>query len=148
MFNSKESNPAKPITSSTSTNQSSVNIIGAGTQIEGEIKSDNDIRVDGKMKGTIHSKSKVVIGSTGIVDGDMVCENADISGKVFGKVEVSDMLFLKSTGYLEGDIITGKLVVEAGARFTGSCKMGVKEMKPNEKPVSQQMQMQKESKAV
>lgn len=146
MFNTKESNSAKPITSNVTTSQSSVNIIGAGTQIEGEIKSDNDIRVDGKMKGTISSKSKIVIGSTGIVDGDMICDNADISGKVFGKVEVSDMLFLKSTGYLEGDIVTGKLVVEAGARFTGSCKMGVKEMKPNEKPVSQQLQ--KESKVV
>lgn len=146
MFNTKENYPTKPIASNPSPNQSAVNIIGAGTQIDGEIKSDNDIRVDGKMKGTLTSKSKVVIGATGIVDGDMICDNADISGKVFGKVEVSDLLFLKSTGYLEGDIVTGKLVVEAGARFTGSCKMGVKEMKPAEKPVSQQLQ--KESKAV
>lgn len=146
MFNTKENHPTKPIITNTSSSQSAVNIIGAGTQIEGEIKSENDIRVDGKMKGIITSKSKVVIGSTGVVDGDMICETADISGKVFGRVEVSDLLYLKSTGYLEGDIITGKLVVEAGARFTGSCKMGVKEMKPNEKPVSQQIQ--KESKAV
>lgn len=146
MFNTKENSATKPIVSNNAPGQSAVNIIGAGTHIEGEIKSDNDIRVDGKMKGTITSKSKVVIGATGIVDGDMICDNADISGKVFGKVEVSDLLFLKSSGYLEGEIITGKLVVEAGARFTGSCKMGVKEMKPNEKPASQQLQ--KESKAV
>ena len=145
MFNTKETNPTKPMTTTTAS-QSAVNIIGAGTQIEGEIRSENDIRVDGKVKGTVTSKSKIAVGSTGIVDGDLVCENADISGKVFGKVEVSDMLFLKSTGYLEGDIVTGKLVVEAGARFTGSCKMGVKEMKPSEKPVSQQLQ--KEAKAV
>lgn len=145
MFNTKETNPTKPMTTTTAS-QSAVNIIGAGTQIEGEIRSENDIRVDGKVKGTVTSKSKIAVGTTGIVDGDLVCENGDISGKVFGKVEVSDMLFLKSTGYLEGDIVTGKLVVEAGARFTGSCKMGVKEMKPSEKPVSQQLQ--KEAKAV
>ncbi len=145
MFNAKETNPAKP-TITASTSQSAVNIIGAGTQIDGEIRSENDIRIDGKVKGTVTSKSKIAVGTTGLVDGDMICENADVSGKVFGKVEVSDMMFLKSSGYLEGDIVTGKLVVEAGARFTGSCKMGVKEMKPSEKPVSQQLQ--KEAKAV
>ncbi len=145
MFNAKETNPAKP-TITASTSPSAVNIIGAGTQIDGEIRSENDIRIDGKVKGTVTSKSKIAVGTTGLVDGDLICENADVSGKVFGKVEVSDMMFLKSSGYLEGDIVTGKLVVEAGARFTGSCKMGVKEMKPSEKPVSQQLQ--KEAKAV
>ena len=139
MFNTKETTQTKPTPTVTSSN-AAVNIIGAGTQIDGEIKSENDIRVDGKVKGTVTSKSKIVVGSTGIVDGDLVCDNADISGKVFGKVEVSDMLYLKSTGYLEGDIVTGKLVVEAGARFTGSCKMGVKEMKPSEKSTTQQLQ--------
>lgn len=140
MFNSKDDKqPMRPATPMAS-NQSVVNIIGAGTQIEGEIKTDSDIRIDGKVKGTITSKSKIVVGATGIVDGDLICDTADVSGKIFGKVEVTDLLFLKSSGYLEGDIITGKLVVEAGARFTGSCKMGVKEMKPSEKTSSQQLQ--------
>src|SRR4030095_8858121 len=139
MFNTKETIQPKPVANVPSS-QSAINIIGTGTQIEGEIKSESDIRIDGKVKGTVTSKSKIVVGNTGIVDGDLVCDNADVSGKVFGKVEVGDLLFLKSTGYLEGDIITGKLVVEAGARFTGSCKMGVKEMKPSEKVTPQQLQ--------
>jgi cytoskeletal protein CcmA (bactofilin family) len=140
MFNSKDEKQVMKPTTPTASNQSVINIIGAGTQIEGEIRTDSDIRIDGKVKGTINSKAKIVVGPTGIVDGDLVCDTADVSGKIFGKVEVMDMLFLKSTGYLEGDIVTGKLVVEAGARFTGSCKMGVKEMKPNEKSISQQIQ--------
>ena len=141
MFNTKDNQqPAKPAVPSSASNSGVVNIIGTGTQIEGEIKSDSDIRIDGKVKGTITSKSKIVVGSTGIVDGDLICDTADVSGKIFGKVEVTDLLFLKASGYLEGDIVTGKLVVEAGARFTGSCKMGVKEMKPNEKSSSQQLQ--------
>ena len=140
MFNTKdEKQPMRPATPMAS-NQSVVNIIGAGTQIEGEIKTDSDIRIDGKVKGTITSKAKIVVGATGIVDGDLMCDTADVSGKIFGKVEVTDLLYLKSSGYLEGDIVTGKLVVEAGARFTGSCKMGVKEMKPSEKTSSQQLQ--------
>ncbi|MCS6916613.1 MAG: polymer-forming cytoskeletal protein [Chitinophagales bacterium] len=133
MFNTSNDKNAARATGPAASSQPAINIIGAGTQIEGDVKSESDIRIDGKVKGTISSKSKIVVGSTGMIDGDLNCENADISGKVFGKVEVTDLLFLKSTGYLEGDIVTGKLVVEAGARFTGSCKMGVKEMKPSEK---------------
>ncbi|MCS6990256.1 MAG: polymer-forming cytoskeletal protein [Chitinophagales bacterium] len=136
MFNTSNDKSAGRASGPAVGNQPAINIIGSGTQIEGEIKSESDIRIDGKVKGTVTSKAKIVVGSTGMIDGDLNCENADISGKVFGKVEVTDLLFLKSTGYLEGDIITGKLVVEAGARFTGSCKMGVKEMKPSEKAPS------------
>ncbi len=142
MFNNTNNNNEKPAVKpviASNGNQTAVNIIGAGTHIEGEIKTESDIRVDGKVKGTVTSKAKIVVGSTGIVDGDLICDTADVSGKIFGKVEVTDLLFLKSSGYLEGDIVTGKLVVEAGARFTGSCKMGVKEMKPNEKSSSPQM---------
>lgn len=140
MFNAKDEKPVMKSPAPSNGSQSVVNIIGAGTVIEGEIKTDSDIRIDGKVKGTITSKAKIVVGNTGIVDGDLNGDTADISGKVFGKVDVTDLLFLKSSGYLEGDIITGKLVVEAGARFTGSCKMGVKEMKPSEKATSPQLQ--------
>ncbi len=70
------------------------------------------------------SKSKVVVGTTGQVHGDIFCQNADISGGVKGKMTVADMLFLKTTAKINGDIITGKLVVEVGASFTGSCNMG------------------------
>lgn len=109
----------------------SINLIAAGTSIEGEIKSNGDIRVDGHIKGSVFSKAKVVIGSTGVVDGDIVCQNADISGTIKGITTVSEMTFLKATAKINGDINTGKLVVEVGASFTGNCNMGpmVKDIK-------------------
>ena len=108
-----------------------VNMIGAGTTIEGEVKSAGDIRVDGVINGSVTSKAKLVIGGTGSVEGDVNCQNADISGTIKGKVICAEMLFLKSTARINGDITTGKLVVESGASFTGSCNMGplIKEMK-------------------
>lgn len=111
-----------------------LNIIGAGTRIEGAISCDGDIRIDGTVKGTVTSKAKIVIGPTGSIEGDLFCENADVSGKIFGSIEVNELLFMKSTSYLEGDITTTKFIVEAGAKFNGNCRMGVKEIKPNEKP--------------
>lgn len=115
---------------------SSINLIGNGTTIEGEVKSNGDIRVDGLIIGSIHSKSKVVVGSTGKIEGDIFCQNADVSGAVKGKTVVAEMLFLKSSAVINGDIHAGKLVVEVGATFTGSCNMGpmVKDIKHGDKP--------------
>ncbi len=130
---------------SLATNSSAVNIIGQGTSIQGEIVCDGDIRIDGMVKGTVTSKAKIVIGITGSVDGDIICDNADISGKIFGTVEVDELLFLKSSAYIEGNITTGKFVVETGAKFNGSCRMGVKEIKPGEKHNPQQQELRKEA---
>ncbi len=119
----------------------SINLIGAGTVIEGEIKSMGDIRIDGTIIGSVSSKSKVVIGTTGQVQGDIYCQNADISGTIQGKTTVTEMLFLKATSRLNGDISTGKLVVEVGASFTGNCNMGpmIKDMKNADKPAEVQL---------
>ena len=102
----------------------SINLIGAGTVIEGDIRSAGAIRIDGTVFGHVHSKAKVVVGTTGVIEGDVNSQNADISGTIKGKINVSELSFLKSTARITGDIVTGKLVVEVGASFTGSCNMG------------------------
>jgi cytoskeletal protein CcmA (bactofilin family) len=58
------------------------------------------------------------------VQGNIIAQNADIEGEVKGKIEISELLVLKATAVVNGDIITGKMVVESGAVFTGTCKMG------------------------
>lgn len=113
----------------------SINLIGNGTVIEGEIKSNGDIRIDGTHTGSIHSKGKVVIGTTGMVEGEINCQNADISGSLRGKITVSELLMLKASAKLSGDIITNKLAIEPGAAFSGNCSMGaiIKDIKHGEK---------------
>ncbi|MFM2135906.1 MAG: hypothetical protein RL021_1306 [Bacteroidota bacterium] len=102
----------------------SINLIGSGTVIEGDIRSNGDIRIDGTVIGNVVTKSKVVVGSTGIIEGDVNCQNTDVSGTVKGKLTVSELTFLKSSANIAGDILTGKLIVEVGASFSGSCNMG------------------------
>ena len=106
------------------TNSNSINLIGPGTIIKGDVSSDGDLRIDGKVIGTISSKSKVVVGATGIVEGDIKSQNTDIFGSHKGNIHATDMVFLKSTANLEGDINTSKIVIEAGAIFKGRCNMG------------------------
>lgn len=129
MFN-KNSDSAK-----TEGGTSSINLIGAGTVVEGDIKSNGDIRIDGNVIGNIVSKAKVVVGATGSIDGNVTSQNADVSGSIKGKVTVNELLFLKSSANIQGDIVTGKLVVEVGATFTGTCNMGpmIKDMHNSDK---------------
>lgn len=95
-----------------------------GTQITGDIVTDGHIKIDGHLIGTVKAKGRVVVGKTGVVDGEIICQNAQISGKVVGKITVSELLTLHSTVSIKGDIFTKKLGIEPGALFTGTCKMG------------------------
>ena len=112
----------------------SSNTIGKGTFLEGNVETYGNIRIEGKVTGNIKSKSKVALGPSSQVQGNITSQNADIEGEVRGKIEVAELLVLKATASIHGDIITGKLVVEPGAVFNGSCKMGasVKEIKITE----------------
>ena len=113
-----------------------INMIGSGTIITGDIQSKGDIRVDGTLKGSINTEGKVVLGANGTIEGDVICQDADISGTINAKITVSKLLSLKATARLNGDIVTSKLSIEPGATFTGSCSMGavIKDIKNVEKP--------------
>jgi cytoskeletal protein CcmA (bactofilin family) len=102
----------------------SSNVIGKGTALEGNVETYGNIRIEGRVIGSIKSKSKVALGHSSYVEGNIIAQNADIEGEVKGKVEISELLILKATAKVHGDILTGKLVVEPGAVFNGSCKMG------------------------
>ncbi len=115
------------------TESPSINLLGAGTIVKGNVTANGDMRIDGTLIGSILSKGKVVVGSTGIVEGEITCQNADISGNIKAQVNVTELLTLKSSSRLVGDIKTNKLAIEPGAMFTGSCKMesiGIKDIPP------------------
>lgn len=105
---------------------SSVNLIGNGTKIVGDITSAGDVRIDGTLTGNISISGKFVLGPNGMVEGNISSAHADLSGEIKGTVNVTETLSLKSTAKINGDIITSKLMIEPGALFTGTCNMGAK----------------------
>jgi cytoskeletal protein CcmA (bactofilin family) len=102
---------------------SSINILGPGAIVKGDIQVNGDFRIDGTLEGTIQCKGKIVVGPTGKIEGEIQCQNADFSGEVKATVRVSELLSLKETARFSGDITTGKLAIEPGARFSGNCTM-------------------------
>mgnify|MGYP001569617770 FL=1 len=114
MFNEKKESPS-PV--------GERNTIAKNTSLVGDIKSDGDFRVDGKIEGTIQTSGRVVIGKDGTVIGTIDCVNADVEGTFSGKMIVDEILSLKGTADISGDVIMGKLSVEPGATFNATCAM-------------------------
>jgi cytoskeletal protein CcmA (bactofilin family) len=128
-----EQKMAKLTTNGESQNQS-INIISEGTKIKGDIIANGDIRIDGELMGNISAKGRLVIGPKGKIEGQIICNNIEISGCIKGKVTASELLNMKSTSQIMGDIIAGKLSVEPGSIFSGTCVMnGTKPINEPEK---------------
>ncbi len=103
-----------------------VNLICQGTKVTGDIESKRNIGIDGQLIGKLNSTGKVVIGNTGIIEGNIVCQNVEVSGSMNGNISAKELVTLKLTSKIQGDIKTDKLAIEPGAVFTGSCEMSAK----------------------
>ena len=99
------------------------NRIVEGTQIQGNIHSPGDIRIDGHAKGTLSVGGKLVVGPTGAVDGEVRAQEASLAGRVLGKLEIKGLTSLLQSANVQADLNTGQLAVESGAQFTGTCVM-------------------------
>jgi cytoskeletal protein CcmA (bactofilin family) len=118
MFN-KEKNSA-----SEKSYSNSATLISSGTTLKGDVKSENDLRIDGTIHGNIYSSSKIIIGPSGFVEGNIEGANADITGKVTGNISVKELLQLRGESNVNGNISATKLQIDPTAMFNGKCQMG------------------------
>ena len=108
------------------------NRILVGTSITGDVVSDGDIRVDGKVVGNMKVSGKLVIGEQGRVEGEVECKNAAIAGQLEGTLKVAQTLSLTASAKVQGKVQVEKLAVEPGAEINGSVTMGTVMRKVNE----------------
>lgn len=127
-------NKNKPAMPNTTNNGNGATLIGAGTTLKGDINSNNDLRIDGTVIGNIKSDAKIIIGTSGVVEGNITSNHADITGKVAGDIRSKELLQLKGDSTVTGNIYAGKLQIEPSATFNGQCHMGanVVEISKNE----------------
>lgn len=110
-----------------------VNLLCEGTVIVGDIKTKNDIRVDGIIKGKIITTGRLVVGNTANVEGNIDCVNVDVIGTVLGDIQASGTVALKSPAKVTGNIIAGVISIDPGVMFNGTCQMLKKDTKGNVK---------------
>jgi cytoskeletal protein CcmA (bactofilin family) len=98
-------------------------VIGANSNLEGNINSNGSVRIDGKVKGDINADGDISIGNEANVIGNIIANNVQLSGAVKGNIQITGLLKLFSTGRIYGDIQVKDLVADEGAVFQGKCTM-------------------------
>lgn len=95
--------------------------ISEGLELKGHLKVEGGIRVDGKIEGSIESKSTVYLGESAVIHGDLITENLVSSGQIHGEVTAFDQVRIKRPGILKGDVKAQAMVIDKEVYFDGKC---------------------------
>ena len=99
--------------------------IGQGVVVEGRITSTQDLRIDGKVEGTVEvGNHSLILGTNATVKANLVARSIVVSGAVIGTITATDRLDLQATGSIEGDVHSPRLVVADGATINGKVDTG------------------------
>lgn len=99
-------------------------VIAKGTTIEGKFACGENVRLDGAIHGEVKVDKRFVMGDGSYVQGNIYALNAAIKGKIKGDVNVKESLHLMDSAIIEGNITAKTMVVDEGARYNGSCRIG------------------------
>ncbi len=106
-----------------SAGNSEVCIFSAGTSIKGTLKIESNLRLEGEVKGDVSCAGKIVMSKTGIIEGNIICNELVSEGKIIGNITSTKAVVLHSTAVLKGDLICTSLQIDNGAIFNGKCSM-------------------------
>ena len=101
-----------------------ISIIGPGMQVIGECHTDGTIRIEGMVQGTVRAGKAVVVGRDGVVDGEVITQDAVISGRVRGGLVAESRLELQATCRIDGEVRARRMQLEEGAILNGIVQMG------------------------
>ena len=100
-------------------------VIGKDTVMEGSVKTEESIRLDGTLKGELHASGTLVIGPSGRVEAEIVrVRDAVIGGEVSGNLDAEGSVKLEASAVFNGDVTARSIVVEEGAIIRGKCTAG------------------------
>ncbi len=99
-------------------------VIGPSIQIDGTLKGDEDLLIQGKVEGTIElKKNSVTVGESGEVKADIYAHTIVLEGQVEGKIVGSERVVMKKTAQIRGTLVAPRVMLEDGAKFNGTIDM-------------------------
>ncbi|OGY88070.1 MAG: hypothetical protein A2233_04630 [Candidatus Kerfeldbacteria bacterium RIFOXYA2_FULL_38_24] len=104
-------------------------VIGQTVRVEGTFESEDDMQLDGVIKGNVKTTKDITVGKEAKIEAEMQAANMSVSGEIKGNITVSGTLKLFPSAKIYGDITTGVLSVESGALLQGQCKTEGTEVK-------------------
>jgi len=105
--------------------------VDSGCTIRGELEFSSYFRVDGRVEGTVRSRSELVVGEGGVVEGEVEVARCVVGGEVRGTIRAAEQVLLHAGAKVWADIHTPALVMEDGAFLEGSVTMDSQEVKKN-----------------
>lgn len=103
--------------------------VDSGCTLKGELEFSNSFRVDGLVEGTVRSRSELVIGEDGTVDGEIDVARCLVGGQVRGTIKASEKVVLHASAKVFGEISAPAVVMEDGAFLEGKVDMASKTKK-------------------
>lgn len=100
-----------------------VTVIGRGITVQGELFGDEDVKVEGEVKGKIRLTKNLLVGQSGIIEATVEAENINIGGTVTGNLVAQNRVEIVASGKMTGDIKAPRVVVAEGAHFKGNVDM-------------------------
>ena len=101
-------------------------VIGSSIVIDGEISGDEDLVIQGTVKGKISLKESLFVEGSGVIEADIETANVEVSGQVTGNIAATEKVELKSDCKVVGDIRAPRILIADGAVFKGNVDMDVK----------------------
>lgn len=100
-----------------------ITMIAEGSLFEGTVQAEGDVRVGGRVVGSVTSGQRVVVAAEGAIDGTLDGDSADVAGHVQGTVRTAGVLILRASAHVEGTVEAGHLVVEDGGVLDAQVRM-------------------------
>lgn len=104
--------------------ESVISIIGPGMRVVGDCETNGTVRIEGRIEGSVKTGKAVVVGKEGVVEGDILTQDAVISGTVLGTVTAESRLELQATARIEGEVRARRMQLEEGAQLSGDVRVG------------------------
>jgi cytoskeletal protein CcmA (bactofilin family) len=101
----------------------STSLLSHNVKIEGEIRGEENLHIDGRIQGAVRLNGDILIGSAGIVEAEIEAENVVIQGRVTGNVTARQQLEIQPSGKLIGDCTARSIDIKEGAVFEGRSNM-------------------------
>lgn len=101
----------------------STSLLSRNVKIEGEIRGEENLHIDGRIKGAVRLNGDILIGNAGIVEAEIEAENVVIQGQVTGNVTARQQLEIWPSGKLVGDCMARSIDIKEGAVFEGRSNM-------------------------
>jgi cytoskeletal protein CcmA (bactofilin family) len=101
-----------------------ISIIGPGMKVIGDCETEGTLRIEGSVEGTVRAGKAVVVGKEGVVDGDIVTQDAVVGGRVTGSIVAESRLELQATCVVEGQIKARRIKLEEGGKVNGMVQIG------------------------